>query len=294
MAPLKPFNPYNPLSPPATPNYFYTPTFWSGFFFAFKPIFLHFVPMAHAVDHSEILSDDLENKRFPDNLPKSWHRELSAEAKKDYFLELASFLKSELTSGQIVFPPRELMLSALQRTDYHQVRVCLLGQDPYHGDHQAMGLSFAVPNELRVKPPSLTNIFKELQSDLNLDWDRTSSDLTGWADQGVLLLNTVLSVRRGQAFSHRDKGWEQFTDTIIQKLNERDEPLVFILWGAAAQKKKALIDLSKHKIVSSPHPSPLSAHRGFFGSRPFSKTNAHLKAMGFAPIDWSKISTTDQ
>lgn len=236
-------------------------------------------------------SQDFQNKRFPDNLPPRWKQLLADQAEQDYFLNLATFLKSEYSKGLQIFPPRELVLRALQYVDYDQVKVVILGQDPYHGPGQAMGLSFAVPNALRVKPPSLLNIFKELESDLGVEWNKKDSELTGWAKQGVLLLNAVLTVRKSQAFSHQKKGWETFTDDIIRKLNDRDQGMVFILWGAAAQKKQQLITNTSHYIVKSPHPSPLSASRGFFGSKPFSKTNQILqKQLGYETIDWSKIN----
>lgn len=223
---------------------------------------------------------------FPENLPAAWKNHLSPEAKQEYFLKLSRFLKGEYQKKQEVFPPREKILRALQSLDYPEVKVVILGQDPYHGPGQAVGFSFAVPNDLRPKPPSLVNIFKEIKSDLNKDIDPTKSELTQWVSQGVLLLNTVLTVRRSQAFSHRDQGWEFFTDRVISRLNDREDPVVFILWGAPSRKKKALITNKQHYIIESAHPSPLSAHSGFFGSRPFSKANAFLVKLGKAPIDW--------
>lgn len=231
-------------------------------------------------------------KSFPENLPPRWRTRLAPEAAQSYFKSLTRFLVGEYQRKTPIYPPRPWILRALQKVDYDAVKVVILGQDPYHGQGQAIGLSFGVPNELSPKPPSLQNIFKELQSDLGVPLPPNQSDLTGWADQGVLLLNTVLTVRHGQAFSHRDQGWETFTDRIIQLLNEREEPLVFLLWGAAASRKKALITNSRHCIVESAHPSPLSAHRGFLGSRPFSKINAILtQKLGQAPIDWARISS---
>lgn len=228
--------------------------------------------------------------RFPENLPQGWREHLRPQATSPYFVELCQFLRAEKKSGQQVFPPQENVLRALQSIDYENVRVVILGQDPYHGEGQAMGLSFAVPNTLSPKPPSLVNIFKEIEADLGRPVDRSKSELTGWAEQGVLLLNTVLTVRKGQAFSHRDRGWENFTDQVIQLLNERAEPVVFLLWGSPARAKKALISGKQHRIVESPHPSPLSAHRGFFGSKPFSKVNAILRELGHSPIDWEITS----
>jgi len=212
-------------------------------------------------------------KSFPDNLPQGWKTLLSQEAQQSYFKNLTKFLVNEYNSKKVIHPERSKVLRALQELDYDQVKVVILGQDPYHGADQAIGLSFGVPNALQPKPPSLQNIFKELQADLGLSVPLGQSDLTGWVQQGVLLLNTVLTVRHAQAFSHRDKGWEQFTDRVIERLNERENPVVFLLWGAAAQKKKILITSRQHIIIESAHPSPLSAYRGFFGSKPFSKIN---------------------
>lgn len=224
--------------------------------------------------------------RFPNNLPEGWKKNLAAEAEKDYFKKLSGFLKSEYQSKKVIFPPQDRVLKALQAVDFDKVKVVILGQDPYHGRDQAVGLCFAVPNFLSPKPPSLVNIFKEIEADLGKKVDRAQSELTHWTSQGVLLLNTVLTVRQAQAFSHRNQGWEEFTDQIIKTLNAREKPLLFILWGAPARKKKALITNANHRILESAHPSPLSAHAGFFGSRPFSKANAILKEWGSAPIDW--------
>lgn len=226
---------------------------------------------------------------FPDNLPKGWREQLAEEKEKEYFQNLSLFLKNEFQNGRPIFPAKDNILKALQLVDFANVQVCLLGQDPYHGEGQAMGLCFGVPSELKPKPPSLVNIFKEMKNDLGWEWDKRSSSLEGWAEQGVLLLNTVLSVEKGKAFSHRQKGWEIFTDRIIQCLAQRPEPVIFVLWGNAAQQKKTQIPTPPHFIISSAHPSPLSAHRGFFGSRPFSKINDLLKTINKHPIDWTKI-----
>ena len=229
----------------------------------------------------------VESKKFPDNLPAGWRKLLSQEAGKEYFQNLINFLKDELNDGKLVYPRPENVLKALQSVDYEQVKVLILGQDPYHGPGQAVGLSFAVPNELRLKPPSLQNIVKELASDLGTPVKDFKSDLLSWTQQGVFLLNAVLTVRASEAFSHRNKGWETFTDEIIKHLSRRDTPVIFLLWGSAAIKKKALIDSSKHFILESVHPSPLSAHRGFFGSKPFSKINDILvKKLGSKAIQW--------
>ena len=238
--------------------------------------------------------DQRAESGFPENLPPRWKAHLSAEASQDYFKSLTRFLIGEYQQQEPIFPPRPWVLRALQKVDYDQVKVVILGQDPYHGPGQAIGLSFGVPNELFPKPPSLQNIFKELRADLGIDVAKSQSDLTGWADQGVLLLNTVLTVRRGHAFSHRDQGWEQFTDRIIRLLNDRKQPMVFLLWGAAAIKKKALLTNPEHLILESAHPSPLSAYRGFLGSRPFSKINQILtQKLGQKAIDWGSVSSTD-
>jgi uracil-DNA glycosylase len=235
------------------------------------------------------VSSTISKQRFPDNLPHGWKELLAPIAKESYFSKLADFLKREYMAKKNIYPAQQNILRALQLVDYQNVRVVILGQDPYHGAGQAMGLSFAVPNSLRLKPPSLQNIFKEIESDLNIKVPAGESELTGWAGQGVLLLNAVLTVRANQAFSHRDQGWEIFTDQIIQALNQRTEPIVFLLWGSPAQKKSALITNPQHSILTAPHPSPLSAHRGFLGCKHFSKTNAILKKWGHPPIDWSKI-----
>lgn len=229
---------------------------------------------------------DANTSRFPNNLPPRWRERLEPEATKPYFTQLSKFLKSELQTGRRVFPAQNRILRALQSVDYEAVKICILGQDPYHGPDQAVGLCFAVPNALMPKPPSLKNIFKEIESDLGKKVDPTRSELSHWVDQGVLLLNTVLTVRMGEANSHREQGWETFTDRVIQILNEREAPVIFILWGSPARKKKGLITNKRHPILESPHPSPLSAYHGFFGSRPFSKANAILKKLGKAPIDW--------
>lgn len=233
------------------------------------------------------------SQNFPENLPSGWRSKLSPEKEKPYFQKLSRFLVSEYNQKKIIFPPRELILRALQEVDYEKTKIVILGQDPYHGQGQALGLCFGVPNALTPKPPSLLNIFKEIESDLGIPMKNKSSDLTGWAKQGVLLLNTVLTVRAHQAFSHRNMGWEEFTDTIIKHLNEREKPLVFILWGAAAQRKKELLTNPIHYFLESPHPSPLSASRGFFGCRHFSKANEILSSLGKDPIDWSQTGDPD-
>ncbi|ASV95585.1 uracil-DNA glycosylase [Enterococcus durans] len=218
----------------------------------------------------------------------SWQDVLADEFEKPYYHSLRDFLKKEYKT-QKIHPDMYHIFEALELTPYEKVKVVILGQDPYHGANQAHGLSFSVQPGVKI-PPSLNNIYKELQSDLGIK-PVNHGNLVSWAKQGVLLLNTVLTVREGQAYSHRGKGWERLTDTIIEKLNEREQPVVFILWGKPAQEKMKMIDRSKHIILTSSHPSPLSAHRGFLGSKPFSKTNDALLALGEQPIDWQLPET---
>ncbi|MGX7163279.1 uracil-DNA glycosylase [Enterococcus massiliensis] len=221
-------------------------------------------------------------------LHNSWQDILQSEFDQPYYRALHQFLKQEYQT-QKIYPDMFHIFEALELTPYEKVKVVILGQDPYHGVNQAHGLSFSVQPGVKV-PPSLQNIYKELQTDVGVK-PVNHGYLTSWAKQGVLLLNTVLTVREGQAYSHRGQGWERLTDAIIQKLNEREQPIVFILWGRPAQEKEKMIDTSKHLIIKSPHPSPLSAHRGFFGSRPFSQTNEGLKKFGETPIDWQLPDT---
>ncbi|GIN72729.1 uracil-DNA glycosylase [Bacillus sp. J14TS2] len=216
-------------------------------------------------------------------LKNDWDAKVGGEFTKPYYLQLREFLKKEY-NAQTIYPPMHDIFNALHYTSFEQVRVVILGQDPYHGPNQAHGLSFSVQPKVK-QPPSLKNIFIELENDLGFP-PPNHGYLVSWAEQGVLLLNSVLTVRQGQAHSHRGKGWEIFTDQVIQVLNEKATPVVYILWGSAAQSKQALIDTSKHFIIKSPHPSPLSAYRGFFGSKPFSKTNDILKKTGQTEINW--------
>ena len=213
---------------------------------------------------------------------KKWDIVLKDELKKEYFKKLGIFVKKEYKT-KTIFPPYKNIFDALRFTDYDEVKVVILGQDPYHGLGEAHGLSFSVREGIKM-PPSLLNIFKELYSDLGIK--RTKTDLTDWTNQGVLLLNSIMTVEKDKALSHKDKGWEIFTDEIIKKLNERKDPVIFILWGNFARSKKILITNKYHKIVESAHPSPLSASRGFFGSKPFSKTNKYLKEIGKEEIKW--------
>lgn len=213
----------------------------------------------------------------------TWKEILDEESNKSYFLKLNDFLDKEY-SEHTIYPARADIGSALRATPYNQVKVVILGQDPYHGPGQAHGMSFSVKPGVAI-PPSLRNMFKELLEDIGCPLP-TSGYLESWAKQGVLLINTVLTVRAGEANSHKGQGWEVLTDTIITKLSDREEPIIFVLWGKPAQLKKKLIDTSKHVILEAPHPSPLSAHRGFFGSKPYSKINAQLAAWGEKPIDF--------
>ena len=225
-------------------------------------------------------------------LPASWHS-LTAEFEAPYMRALDAFLEAERAAGARVFPEDADRFRALELTPLDEVRVVILGQDPYHGEGQAHGLSFSVREGVRT-PPSLVNIYKELEADL---WIPRASHgmLDHWAAQGVLLLNAVLSVRMGEAASHQKRGWERFTDAVIAAVNAQDKPVVFLLWGAYAQKKAAFVDdVSKggrHLVIQSAHPSPLAARTGFFGSRPFSRANAFLETHGRAPIDWALPET---
>ncbi|MGX7594878.1 uracil-DNA glycosylase [Planococcus plakortidis] len=212
-----------------------------------------------------------------------WQEILEEEFGKSYYRELREFLKEEYAK-ETVYPVKENIWNAFEHTAYQDVKAVILGQDPYHGPNQAHGLSFSVQPGI-AHPPSLRNIFKELEDDIGCG-KPVDGTLTKWSDQGVLMLNTVLTVKKGQAHSHQKKGWEQFTDEVIRKLSEREEPVIFILWGKPAQTKKRLIDTERHDIIEAPHPSPLSAHRGFFGSKPFSKVNKLLQSRGETPIDF--------
>lgn len=213
---------------------------------------------------------------------KDWDIVLKDEFSKPYFRNLGCFVKSEY-KNKIVYPKYKDIFKALRLTDYNDVSVVILGQDPYHGVNEAHGLSFSVQDGVPI-PPSLRNIFKELESDLGIK--KTSTDLTSWANQGVLLLNSIMTVVKDSPLSHKARGWEIFTDKIIEKLGERQKPVVFILWGSYARSKKELIKGTNHYIIESVHPSPLSASRGFFESKPFSKTNNFLRKNGIKEIDW--------
>ncbi|MFC4321839.1 uracil-DNA glycosylase [Litchfieldia salsa] len=216
-------------------------------------------------------------------IDNQWARVLEHELHQDYFLRLSQYLKCECDTFNI-YPEMNEIFNSFQLTDFHEVKVVILGQDPYHGPGQAHGLSFSVKPEVKI-PPSLLNIFKELQDDLGHSIPNNGC-LEKWAKQGVLLLNTVLTVRQGEPNSHKGQGWELLTDAIIKQLNDREKPVIFILWGKHAISKSKLITNLQHFILTAPHPSPLSVYRGFFGSKPFSKVNEILRKQGLEEIDW--------
>ena len=217
-------------------------------------------------------------------ITNDWLPAVREEFAKPYYRQLYQFVKEEY-SRTVVYPPAEDIFNALHFTPLSEVKVLILGQDPYHNEHQAHGLSFSVLPDQKEIPPSLQNIYKELQDDLGCKIPNNGY-LKKWADQGVMLLNTVLTVRAHQANSHHDIGWEQFTDAILEAVNQEDRPIVYLLWGRPAQSKIPMLTNPKHLILKAPHPSPLSAYRGFFGCRHFSQTNAFLESHGAAPIDW--------
>lgn len=221
-------------------------------------------------------------------LPKNWHEVLKEELQKPYIKQIKDFLSDEEKRGVKIYPPAPLVFNAFRATSFDKVKVVIMGQDPYHGEGQAHGLSFSV-REGVAPPPSLKNIFKELKSDLGIE-PPTHGSLEAWAEQGVLLLNATLTVRAHEAHSHHGRGWERFTDAVIEKLSDRLDPLVFILWGRSAREKCDRVLRRKrhpHAVLTSAHPSPLSAHNGFFGSKPFSKTNEILKKWNKSEINWS-------
>lgn len=213
-----------------------------------------------------------------------WDTILDSEYHKEYFANIVKFV-NEIYKEKTIFPPKTRILSALDITDYNDVKVVILGQDPYHGIGEANGLAFSVNDRVKI-PPSLKNIYKELHDDLGIEIPNTGN-LESWAKEGVLLLNSVLTVEKDKPASHKNIGWEIFTDSIIKKLNERDKPIVFILWGNFAKSKKELITNPKHLVLTSSHPSPFSVNYGFFGSKPFSKTNEFLRKNGIKEIDWT-------
>lgn len=217
-------------------------------------------------------------------IEESWKEVLKDEFTKDYFLQIATFIKTEKTAGKIIYPQGALIFNAFEKTPFDKVKVVLLGQDPYHNPGQAHGLSFSVPDEV-TKPPSLINIFKELQSDLGI-FPPANGNLEKWAVQGVMLLNASLTVRKNEPGSHSKIGWIEFTNAVIRKISEEKKGVVFLLWGRFAQDKQVLIDETKHHVLKAAHPSPFSADKGFFGCKHFSKTNEFLMKEGLEPIDW--------
>ena len=220
-------------------------------------------------------------------LEHSWQSLIGDQFDQLYMQALREFLLSERRAGKRVYPPGPQMFAAMDLVPVEQVKVVIIGQDPYHGPNQAMGLSFSVPNDQPL-PPSLRNIYTEIQEDIgqSIDFDRASGDLSHWAEQGVLLLNAVLSVQHAQAASHQGRGWEKFTDELVKRLANRREGLIFMLWGSYAQKKAAQVAAERHHLLKAPHPSPLSAHRGFFGCKHFSAANRLLEQQALASIDW--------
>lgn len=221
-------------------------------------------------------------------MEESWRKRLAPEFEKDYMKKLSDFLRTQKKLGKVIYPPAPQIFRAFDATPFEQVKVVIIGQDPYHGPGQAHGLCFSVGQGVAF-PPSLQNIFKELNNDLKLPLPK-SGDLSPWTQQGVLLLNSVLTVENGKAAAHQGRGWEQFTDQVIHLVNEGRESVAFLLWGSYAQKKAAYVDRKRHLVIESPHPSPLSAHRGFFGSKPFSRINQFLKKTGQSEIDWSLLT----
>ncbi|MEO6188194.1 MAG: uracil-DNA glycosylase [Ginsengibacter sp.] len=217
-------------------------------------------------------------------MEKSWKNELQGEFAKPYFQNITAFIKTEKAAGKIIFPPGPLIFNAFSKTPFSKVKVVILGQDPYHNEGQAQGLSFSVPPGVPL-PPSLVNIFKELKADIGMDRPVTG-DLESWASQGVFLLNAALTVRKNEPGSHSNIGWHQFTNAVIERLSEVQKGIVFLLWGRFAQEKQGYIDEKKHFVLKAAHPSPFSADKGFFGRRHFSKTNDLLMSQNKAPIDW--------
>ena len=215
----------------------------------------------------------------------SWKEEVKHEFSKPYFQQIVTFLKTEKAAGKIIYPPGNLIFNAFNTTAFDRVKLVILGQDPYHGKGQAHGLSFSVPENIQP-PPSLVNIFKEIKTDIGVSMPERFGNLTAWAEQGVLLLNAVLTVRAGEPTSHSKIGWMEFTDAVIKKISDGKEGVVFMLWGKFAQEKQLLIDETKHHVLKAAHPSPFSADKGFFGCRHFSKANQFLVKQGLEPIDW--------
>ena len=222
-------------------------------------------------------------------IEQSWKEVLKNEFTKPYFLEIVTFLKIEKNGGKIIYPPGPLIFNAFNQTPFNKVRVVIIGQDPYHNPGQAHGLSFSVPNGIKP-PPSLVNIYKEIQNDLGIPMPVGYGNLTSWAQQGVLLLNAMLTVRANEPASHSKIGWMDFTDTVISKISDEKKGVIFLLWGKFAQEKQLLIDETKHFVLKAAHPSPFSADKGFFGCKHFSKTNGLLTDQGLAPINWKLLT----
>jgi len=218
-------------------------------------------------------------------IEETWKQELKQEFTKAYFQQIVAFLKTEKIQGKIIYPPGSLIFNAFTQTPFHQVKVVIIGQDPYHGQGQAHGLCFSVQDGIQP-PPSLINIYKEIQSDLGIGMPARHGNLIKWAQQGVLLLNAFLTVRANEPASHSKIGWEEFTNTVIQKISDEKKGVVFLLWGKFAQEKQSLIDETKHHVLKAAHPSPFSADKGFFGCKHFSKTNELLLSEGSDPVDW--------
>jgi uracil-DNA glycosylase len=219
----------------------------------------------------------------------SWKAVLKNEFTKPYFQQVVTFLKTEKAAGKIIYPPGALIFNAFNQTPFSKLKVVIIGQDPYHGPGQAHGLSFSVPNGIKP-PPSLVNIFKEIESDTGVAMPLQYGNLTRWAEQGVLLLNAALTVRANEPFSHANFGWADFTNAVIQKISDEKTGIVFLLWGKFAQEKQILIDETRHFVLKAAHPSPFSAHTGFFGCKHFSKTNELLVKQGVSPIDWKLLT----
>lgn len=219
----------------------------------------------------------------------SWKEVLKSEFTKPYFQQIVTFLKTEKSAGKIIYPPGPLIFNAFNQTPITKLKVVILGQDPYHGAGQAHGLSFSVPNGIKP-PPSLVNIFKEIQDDIGTAMPLQYGNLTRWAEQGILLLNAALTVRANEPFSHANFGWAEFTNAVIQKISDEKKGIIFLLWGKFAQEKQLLIDETKHFVLKAAHPSPFSADKGFFGCKHFSKTNELLTKQGLSPIDWKLLT----
>lgn len=222
----------------------------------------------------------------------SWKKILHEEFEKNYFNQIATFLKTEKALDKVIYPPGSLIFNAFNLTPFDQVKVVIIGQDPYHGAGQAHGLSFSVPTGIKP-PPSLINIFKEIEKDTGTKMPEKYGNLTNWAKQGVLMLNAALTVRAGEPFSHAKTGWVNFTDAVIQKISDEKEAVVFLLWGKFAQEKQSLIDETRHYVLKAAHPSPFSADKGFFGCKHFSKTNQLLMKNGKSPIDWKLLANNE-